>query len=46
MHHYEKRKVDLTKPWSPQLYPSGLMNVVIKECALKCNPYFDPISIL
>jgi len=43
--HCEKRRVNLTKLWSPQLHLSGHLHVVIKEHELKCNPYFDPISI-
>ena len=42
--HREKRRVNLTKLWSPQLHLSDHLHVVIKEHAHKCNPYFDPIS--
>jgi len=45
LYHREKRRVSLTRLWSPQLRLSGHLHVVIKECAHKCNPYFDPISM-
>jgi len=41
--HCKKRKVNLTKLWSPL---SDHLHVVIKECAHKYNPYFDPTQIL
>jgi len=41
----EKSKVHLTMMWSLQLHISDHLHVVIKECAHKCNPYFDPISV-
>jgi len=43
--HCEKKTVNLTNLWSPQLHLSGHLPVVIKERASKCNPYFDPITI-
>ena len=42
--HCEKKRVSLTKLWSSQLQPSSHLHLVIKECAHKCNQYFDPIS--
>ena len=42
--HCEKKRVSLTKLWSPHLQPSSHLHLVIKECAHKCNQYFDPIS--
>jgi len=44
--HCEKKRVSLTKLWSTQLHLSGYLHImVIKECAHKCNPHFDPLSI-
>jgi len=33
------------KLWSTQLHLSGHLHMVIKECAHKCNPHFDTVSI-
>jgi len=41
--HCEKRRVSLTKLWSPQLHLCGHLHMVSKEHAHKCNPYFDPL---
>ena len=35
--HCKKKRVNLTKLWSPQLQLSDHLHVVIKECAHKCK---------
>jgi len=37
MYTVKREGLSLTKLWSPQLQLSSHLNVVIKECAHKCN---------